>query len=488
MTNHDLAVRLLELVGGRENIVTAANCMTRLRVKLKDDSKAQLDEIKTTEGVLGVVEDATLQIILGPGKAKKVGDEFAQVAGIQLGVVQDDANDWQANKSAIKEGQKQSKLKDSLRLIADIFIPMMPAIIAAGLFNGIAGLIGQTAVGKAAIAGGAAEGGLLFIIITLMQCFGGAFLSYFAIYTGINAANKFGATPAMGGMLGAMSIMGQIVTISQTLGLYNDATPLDSILTTGKGGIIGVILGVWILSKVEKAVRKVIPDVLDLIVTPLITLLVVGTIYILAIMPATGFVSDLLVKGLSVIINSPNPVVSIISGYVLAAVFLPMVLVGLHHGLIPIYSIQLERYVAANGVPGGVTLFPVLAMAGAGQVGAALSILVKARKVGNKKLEKIIVGALPAGFLGVGEPLIYGVTLPLGKPFISAGLGAGFGGAFVRLMGVSATAWGPSGLVAAPLMLADKMLYFVLGLVIAYIAGFIITHLMIKDDLIASAS
>lgn len=488
MTNQELAKKILELIGGKENVITAANCMTRLRVKLKDDSRADLSLLKETEGVLGIVEDDTLQIVLGPGKAKKVTDLFIETAGLTEAKADvEPTDDWQANKAAIKGGQKNSKFKDALRVIADIFIPMIPAIIAAGLFNGIASLLSQTSFGKVAVAGGVESGGLVFVFITLLQLIGGAFLSYFAIYTGINAAKKFGATPALGGMIGGMSIMPQIVTISTTFGLYNEEVPLESILTTGKGGIIGVVIGVWILSVIEKRVRKIVPDVLDLVVTPFITLLISAVLFVFIIMPAAGYASDALVKGLSVIINSPNPVVSVISGYVLAAVFLPMVLLGLHHGLIPIYSIQLETFTAANGFPGGVTLFPVLAMAGAGQVGAALAIYLKARRVNNTRMKKIIIGALPAGFLGVGEPLIYGVTLPIGKSFITAGLGAGFGGAFVRFMGVSATAWGPSGLVAIPMMqTAGMMLSFFIGLVIAYVAGFIITSIFIKDEDVAS--
>ena len=156
-----------------------------------------------------------------------------------------------------------------------------------------------------------------------------------------------------------------------------------------------------------------------------------------------------------------------------------MVLLGLHHGLIPIYAIQLE-------VSGGVSLFPVLAMAGAGQVGAAIAIYIIAKRVQNKRMMKVITGALPAGFLGVGEPLIYGVTLPLFKPFITAGLGAGFGGAYVMLTKVLANAWGPSGLVAIPIMKPESMLNFFIGLVISYIAGFIITYFVIKDKEVAA--
>ena len=473
MTNQELSRKILELVGGKSNVVSAANCMTRLRIQLKDNSKAKIAQLKATDGVLGVVEDATLQVILGPGKAKKVCDLFVVDAGVQNGMSTD--NDWQSNKAAMKAGQKDSPLKQGLRTIANIFIPMIPAVIAAGLFNGLASLMGQ--LFPEAIASGA---GIIFIIQTLFSLFGASFLGYFAIYTGINAAKEFGATPALGGMIGGISIGSQIVTISTLLGLYNADVPLNSILTTGKGGIIGVIIGVWILSKVEKALRKVIPDVLDLILTPLLSMIAVGVVYVFILMPVTGFLSDILVGALSLLINSSNPVVSIISGYVMSAVFLPMVLLGLHHGLIPIYAVQLETL-------GGVTLFPCLAMAGAGQVGAALAIYLKARQVNNLRMQQTIIGALPAGVLGVGEPLIYGVTLPMGKPFVTAGLGAGFGGAFVMLMHVQAIAWGPSGLVAVPLMRPPSMmLYFFLGIIIAYIMGFIITWFGIKAEDVAN--
>lgn len=474
MTNQQLAQKILELVGGKENVVSAINCMTRLRIKLKDPAKANLNALKNTDGVLGVVEEETLQVVLGPGKAKKVKDEFLVVAGLENGTATaPEENNWQANKQQLKAKQKKSVLKDGLSNIANIFIPLMPAIIAAGLFSGFGSLLGQTPIGKEQLA---AQSGAMFVVITMFQLIGGAFLSYFAIYTGINAANCFGATPALGGMIGAITIMPQIVTLSTTFGLYNADIPLESILTTGKGGIIGVIFGVWILSKIEKAFRKIIPDTLDLILTPFLSLAIAAVLLVFAIMPAAGFVSDLLVSALNLLISSSNPVISVISGYVLSALFLPMVLMGLHHGLIPIYAVQLETL-------GAVSLFPVLAMAGAGQVGAAIAIYLKAKRVKNTRLTKIITGALPAGFLGVGEPLIYGVTLPLGKPFITAGLGAGFGGAFVQLMHVTSVAWGPSGLVAIPLMSSPaKMLFYFLGLVISYVMGFIITAVVIKDD------
>lgn len=474
MSNLELAKIIVDLVGGKENVIKAANCMTRLRLTLKDASVVKIDNLKNTDGVLGVVANGNyLQVVLGPGKAKKVTDICTGELGLPSdGVV---TEDWKGNKQAIRENQKENKFKKVVNTIANIFIPLIPAIIAAGIFNGLGSLV-STLQGQGTLP---AEGfwkgtQLIFSLI------GGGFLSYFAIYTGINSAKQFGATEALGGMLGAISISANIVSLSTMLGLYDEAVPLNSILTTGKGGIIGVIFGVYILAKIEKAIRKRVPDVLDLILTPLLTLLITAIIFVFIIMPVAGFLSDGLVSVLSIIINSSNPVVSVISGYLLSALFLPMVLFGLHHGLIPIYAVQLEAM-------GGVSLFPVLAMAGAGQVGAAIAIYFIARKVKNVRLQKVITGALPAGFLGVGEPLIYGVTLPMFKPFITAGLGAGFGGAYVMLTHVLATAWGPSGLVAIPIMQPQSMLNYFIGLVIAYVGGFIITYFAIKESDVKNA-
>lgn len=473
MTNLELAKILVDLVGGKQNILKAVNCMTRLRIDVKDISKVNQDMIKNTDGVLGLVIDANnVQIVLGPGKAKKVTDIVLDQLG--FGKVEANDEDWEKNKAEIKSMQKQSPMKKLFKIIADIFIPLIPAIIAAGLFNGLGSLI-STLQGQGVLP----VEGIWQIAYLLFSLIGSAFLGYFAIYTGINAAKQFGATEALGGMVGAISIGANVVALSKIFGLFDEAVPLNSILTTGKGGIMGVILGVYILSKVEKYVRKSIPDVLDLVVTPFVSLLVTSLLFVFVIMPVTGYLSDILVRGLSVIINSPNPVVSVISGYLLSALFLPMVLLGLHHGLIPIYAIQLETM-------GGVSLFPVLAMAGAGQVGAAIAIYIIAKRVNNLRMQKVIAGALPAGFLGVGEPLIYGVTLPLFKPFITAGLGAGFGGAYVMLTKVLANAWGPSGLVAIPIMKPESMLNFLIGLIISYIAGFIITYFVIKDEDVAN--
>lgn len=467
MSNQELLEKIVELVGGRKNIQSATNCMTRLRLYLRDDSLVKMAELKSVKGVLGVVEDETLQVVVGPGTATKLLVLYKEGADEKDDLAV--GENWQANKAKLKGKQKQSRLKKGLRTIGEIFIPLIPAIIAAGIFNGFGGLI--TNLQNTEMLAKTEFWNVTRLILSML---GGSFLGYFTIFTGINAAKKFGATEALGGMVGALTVMGQINDISGAIGMYNVESPLNSILRSGKGGVIGVIIGVYILAKVEKKVRKVVPDVLDLIVTPLVTLLTMAIAMIFVIMPLSGIFSDWLVGALQLLVASTNPVLSVLSGFVLSALFLPMVLLGLHHGLIPIYAVQLEQM-------GGVSLFPVLAMAGAGQVGAAIAIYLKAKRTNNHKLTQIISGALPAGILGIGEPLIYGVTLPLGKPFITAGIGAGFGGAYVMLQHVMASAWGPSGVTAIPLMQPGSMLNYFIGLIIAYIGGFIVTTLFLKD-------
>ncbi len=479
MTNQELSRKILELVGGKENVTGAANCMTRLRVNLKDYAKADLEGLKKTEGVLQVIEMDNLHIVLGPGKAKKVTDQFKTDAGIAGGAAMSTDNDWQANKANLRAGQKQSPVKAMLKTLGDIFVPLIPGVIAAGLCSGIATLITQVVPGYK-------DSSMWLYIHTMLSLINTAFMTYITAWAGYRAAEKFGATPILGGMVGMITTLGGIDTIAGIVGLYNAEVPLNAILRAGRGGVLAVIIGVWFLAWVEKKVRAKMPDALDIVVSPIITLFIVLIPYILLVMPATGLISSGLCWIVEQVCMSPNLVVRIIAGFISSLLFLPMVAVGMHHGLVALYTVQLETL-------GFVTLYPALAMAGAGQVGAAIAIYLKAKKAGNKRLQSVITGALPAGVMGVGEPLIYGVTLPMGKPFITAGLGAGFGGAFVMAMQVASTTWGPSGILALFVMVGGpndavmSMIYYAVGLIISYIMGFVITNFTIKAEDVAAA-
>ena len=369
---------------------------------------------------------------------------------------------------------KRNGIGRALRIIGDIFIPLLPGIITAGLCGGAASLLSQAVPHYADNVVWA----FIYQILTLINA---SMMSFLSAWAGYRAAERFGGTPILGGMLGMLSSLDGINRIASLMGLYNSAVPLDSILCSGKGGVLAVIAGALLIAWVEKAIRSVMPESIDVVFTPLLTMILCVVPYIVFLMPLFGYASEGIVWLFSRACLSENVFIRAISGYFAAAFFLPLVAAGMHHGLVALYSVQLQEL-------GYVTLYPALAMAGAGQVGAAFALWKKAKKVGNDNLCSVISGALPAGLLGVGEPLIYGVTLPLGKPFLTAGLGAGFGGAFIMVTEVASTTWGPSGLLGAFVMTGgprgsvQSVLLYLTALVISYIGGYLITEALYREE------
>ena len=268
--------------------------------------------------------------------------------------------------------------------------------------------------------------------------------------------------------------------LAQTLGLYNAADPAASILCSGRGGVLAAILGGWLLARLENWLRKRMPKSVDMVLTPFCTLLLVLVPYLLLVMPLTGLISTVLCGGVRFVCMSEHPVVRILAGYGCTAVFLVAVMMGMQYAFVALYSMELDSY-------GYVTLFPTLAMAGAGQVGAGLALLVKARKTGNARFANVIGATIVPGMMGVGTPLLYGVTLPLGRPFVTACLGGGFGGAFIMACGVASSGWGASGLLGIPMMGAGPvgtkgMLLYCVGLAISCVMGFVLTFFAVPAE------
>lgn len=479
MDSKEVVTKIIDCLGGNSNIASVTNCMTRLRVVVKDESLVKENDLKNAENVLGLVHDrqCSFEVVVGPGNSRKFAD-ICHEMGLPAAAAELDG-DWKANKSAIKAGQKNNKVKQFFKVIGDIFVPLIPGIIAAGLCAGFASLLTQLVPNYQ-------SNKVWYLIYQLLTVINAAFMTYITAWAGYRAAERFGATPILGGMVGMITSLSNIDIISQTLGLYNEESPLQSILKSGKGGVLAVICGVFVLSLVEKFIRKRMPANLDIIFTPILSLIIVVIPYILLIMPAFGYVSNGIVWVFSKACMAENPFIRLGVGYVASALFLPLVASGMHHGLVALYTVQLQEL-------GFVTLYPALAMAGAGQVGAAIALYFKARRLKHKKLCTVIKGALPAGFLGVGEPLIYGVTLPMGRPFITAGIGAGFGGAFVMLFQVASTTWGPSGLLGAFVMTGGpngaimSVSMYLVGLLIAYVMSFLVTKFAIPDKMVLEA-
>jgi sucrose PTS system EIIBCA or EIIBC component len=426
---------ILEL-GGKENINALTNCMTRLRVAVKDSSQVNLENLKQIDGVMKVlVEGNTFQIVLGPGLAAKVAGEAAKITGVRIGEAQE-------IKKAIAEKNK-TPFKLLLRKLSNIFIPLIPALIGGGLIMGITNVIAKF--------GWITDQNSLAILGIL----GSTIYTYMGIIVGINTAKEFGGSVAIGGLLAGIIYNPALVNI--TIG--------GSPLVIGRGGIISVLIAVVFASWLEKNIRKWMPNTIELLATPLLTIVIAGLATLYFLQPVGGFIADAIGAGVKVAIGSKA---GIVIGFILAGTFLPLVMTGLHQGLTPIHA----QLIQTTGVT---VLLPILAMAGAGQVGAALAVYVKTK---SKKLRKLIEGSILVGFLGIGEPLIYGVTLPLGRPFIGACIGGAFGGAFEALFYVGAKAIGLSGIPLGALIEPNKIAVYFLGLGIAYLAGFVATYLL----------
>lgn len=450
ITNEAIAKQLVELVGGKENVKVVENCMTRCRLELVDPTKADIEAIKKAEGTLGVVEaKGQLQVIYGPGKVNKITEEVKKIVGNRV-IIGDEA--VKATKARLQE-KNNTKFKNILKKLGNIFIPMIPLFVACGLVlavNNIAGVY----FGDVYKATNAAQ------IIGLI---GNSVFSILSILVGVNAAKEFGSQmPMLGGALGG-------VLTSSTLA---NITLFGKELTPGRGGIISVILVVALAVFVEKQCRKVVPDVLDLFVTPLVTLTVSVLAALFVLQPIGGAISDGMGILVANTIASDNTFISILSGAISGGLFLPLVMTGMHQALTPIHADLIATV-------GYTILLPALAAAGMAQVGATLAVI---KKTKNQRLKKTAKNGLIPGFLGIGEPLIYGVTLPLGKPFLGACLGAAVGGAVMALFKVGAVALGVSGLPLALLIADGKMLVFLIGVLASYVAGYFFTAILGFED------
>ncbi|MBR2762003.1 MAG: PTS transporter subunit EIIB, partial [Solobacterium sp.] len=245
MTNQELVVKILDACGGRENVISAANCMTRLRITVKDNAKINDEELKGIEGVLGIVHDRVdyVEVVVGPGKCRKCADICAEM-GIPASAAMEKEDvsygDWQANKKEVQAKRKDNPVRNALKIFGEIFIPLIPGVIAAGLCAGFNTLIQQLNPGWA-------DQPVLSVICNILGLINTSFMTYLTAWAGYRAAERFGGTPILGGMLGLITGLDGINAISSAVGWFNNESPLDSILRSGRGGVLAAVLGVMIL-------------------------------------------------------------------------------------------------------------------------------------------------------------------------------------------------------------------------------------------------
>jgi len=448
--------KILQAAGGADNISSLGCCMTRLRFTVKDEALVNLSALRRVPDVAGYFYTGEQHhLIVGPSTASKLANYFQERHDFEK--LKDDTlytsttDDFEKTiaKNQLQTRQKYANWGSKMcRHIGNVFLPLIPAYIGCGLILGMTNILSNTVLAS------------FPNVISLFSVLGQSAFFYIAAIVGYNANKEFGGSPALGLAFAGILNMPTLTQVS----LFGQQ------FEPGKGGVIAVLLVCWVGSWVEKQLRKRIKGSKEMFLSPLVTILIVGPVSLMLIQPLAGMMAKCLVLVTQFLLQHGGFLV----GAVLGGSFLPFVMMGVHQGLIPIHQQLMEAF-------GANPLLPILCMAGAGQVGAAVAVLLKTK---NEALKRIIKNALPVGVLGVGEPLIYGVTLPLFKPFVAACIGGAAGGAVVAFFhATSSIPFGVSGVVLLfALSNVHSILCYALGYVVAVGVGFTAAWKMGFDD------
>lgn len=453
---------VLDAIGGKDNIVSAAHCATRLRLVIADNGKVNKEQLENVDGAKGVFEaSGQLQIIFGTGTVNKVFDEFIALAGIEAGTKED------VKKAA---ASKQNIFLRLIKTLGDVFVPILPAIVASGLLMGL--LEGLTRVIP-----GMAESNWY----TFFHLMSSAALTFLPILIAVSSARVFGGNMFLGAVVGMIMIHPDLVN-AWSGDAVNSAPVLFSIgaysvrLVGYQGHVIPVILSVWVMCFVEKKLHKVVPEMLDLFVVPLASVLASGAVALLVVGPIFGQLETWVLQGASWFISVPFG----IGGFVVGAAYAPTVVAGVHH----MYNI-IEQGFLSNG--GANIWMPIATAANVAQGAAALAVALKTK---NKKLKAMAVPAGISAYLGITEPAIFGVNVRYKRPFIAGIVGGAVGGLFAALTHVGASAYGVTGIFGILITLPNSELglgawnivNYIFTILIASAAAFAVSFIWYKDE------
>ncbi|TWE05189.1 PTS system beta-glucoside-specific IIA component (Glc family) /PTS system beta-glucoside-specific IIB component (Glc family) /PTS system beta-glucoside-specific IIC component (Glc family) [Neobacillus bataviensis] len=448
---------ILELVGGKENINSVFHCVTRLRFKLKDEKIAKTDEIKNLEGVVTVMQSGgQYQVVIG-NHVPDVYATFLQVANMS-GAVDNDAG----------EENKAGLLARFIDMISGVFTPILGVLAATGMIKGFAALI--LALGWVTATSGT---------YNLLNIAGDGLFNFLPIFLGYTAMKKFGGTPFIGMAIAAALVHPTLSTLTAGNPLYTlfkgslfqsdiriTFLGIPVIMMSYASSVIPILLSAFFAAKVEKGFKKIVPDVVKTFVVPFLTIIIMVPLTFLVIGPVATWAGTLL-GAATLWIYKLSPVVA---GLILGGFWQIFVIFGLHWGLVPI---------AINNLT---TLHydPVLAttvMVCFAQIGAVLAVMLKTK---NKGLKSLTVPAFISGIFGVTEPAIYGITLPLKKPFIMSCIGGAVGGGIIGATAGKLWMFGGMGIFVFPAFIKpgsslDMSFY---GAIIALVAGFVVAFVL----------
>lgn len=454
------AQEILGCVGGEGNIVSAAHCATRLRLVLKDDSQVDLDALEKIELVKGNFNNGgQFQIILGTGIVNKVYAEFIAIAHIT-----------EMTKEELKQqaARKMNPVQKLLKTLADVFVPILPALVASGLLMGINNILtaqGMFVSGKSLVEAFPA----IRDVAEMVNLFSNAGFTFLPVLIGFSAAKIFGATPILGAVMGAIMIHPDLMSgYGYGQALLDGTVPYWHIfgLSVAKVGYQGTVLPViaaaFCLAVIEKRLRKVVPAMLDNIMTPLLSVLLAGALTFLFIGPVMRGVGDMMTNAVMWLFFD----LGALGGLIYGVTYPLLVITGMHHSLV-----TAETQILANiGTLGGSPTFAVVAAANCAQGAAALAVMCKSKN--DPKMRSMASASGISSMLGITEPAIFGVNLKLRYPFYGALIGGGIGAAYATIMHVLSVSQGPCGVIGVICIRPDCMVQFMISMAIAIICAF----------------
>lgn len=453
------AQEILDKVGGSKNIVSAAHCATRLRLVIADNSKADKTAIENVEGVKGVFEaSGQLQIILGTGTVNKVFDEFISIAGITA------SSKAEAKAAA---AQKQNVFMRAIKLLGDIFVPIIPAIVASGFLMGIMNSLDFM------INNGFLNMDTSSSIYVFANLFSNTAYTFLQILIAFSAAKAFGANPYLGAVIGMIMINPSLQNaytvategVQQTQSVFFGLYDID--MVGYQGHVIPVVIAVWLLSVIEKKLHKIVPEVLDLFVTPLVSVFVTGYLTLAVIGPIFVWAENAVLDGIQWMLTLPFGLGSLVMG----ALYAPTVVTGIHQMYTAIDIGQIAQY--------GVTYWlPLASAANIAQGAAALAVALKSK---DKKIKSLALPSSLSAFMGITEPAIFGVNLRFFKPFIAGCIGGGCGALYASIVHLGAKGTGVTGIFGILLCL-DSPVQYLIEMIIAVGVAFVISFILYKDQ------
>jgi PTS system sucrose-specific IIC component len=460
-----VAKELLELIGGKENIQALAHCATRLRLALKDDSLVNEEAVDNLDGVKGQFKIAgQYQIIFGSGIVNQVHTELAKLTGL---------SDMSTRDVASAGAEKQNIVQRAVKGLSDIFVPIIPAIVAGGLLMGIFNLLTATGLfieGQSLIEAYPDMADLASMINT----FANAPFVYLPVLLAFSASKKFGGNPYLGAALGMLMVHPDLLngwgfggaSVAGNIPTWN-IFGFEIQKVGYQGSVLPVLVSAFILAKVENGLRKIVPSVLDNLLTPMLAIFITGVLTFTLVGPFTRDIGFLLGDGLNWLYES----VGVVGGAIFGFIYAPFVITGMHHSFIAIET----QLLADIAITGGTFIFPIAAMSNIAQGGAALAVGFTTKDLKTKGI------AMPSGvtaMLGISEPAMFGVNLKLRYPFIAAICAAAVSSAFLSMFNVKAQALGAAGLPGIISIRPDSITVFVLGMLISFGLSFALTVIL----------